>query len=53
MYIARSAMFAPDDVDGSVRFSSSKEIELGTFVKVRYKKVAHQTLIGELVEESV
>lgn len=52
MYIARSAMFAPDDVDGSVRFSSLQTIDLGTFVKVKYKKVSNQTLIADVVEEN-
>lgn len=47
MYIGRSWEFAPDNVDGTVRFSSSKNHEPGEFVTVRYKKTSGQNLIGE------
>lgn len=49
MYLGRSALFAPDGVDGSVRIRCLKEHEAGTFIRVRYKKVAGQNLIAEEV----
>ncbi len=50
MYIGRSCEFAPDNVDGNVRFRSDKKHHPGEFVTVRYKKTSGQNLIGE--EES-
>ncbi len=48
MYTGRSALFAPDNVDGTVRFSSDHDLKAGDFVTVRYKKAAGHNLIGEL-----
>ena len=47
MYIGRSAMFAPDNVDGCVRFRSGLAHEPGEIVSVRYTRVSGQNLIGE------
>ncbi len=49
MYIGRSALFAPDNVDGSVRFRSEKPLKPGDFVTVRYTRTAGRNLIGESV----
>lgn len=49
MYIGRSALFAPDGVDGCVRFRSAKTLKAGDFVTVRYKRAAGHNLIGETV----
>ena len=50
MYVGRSSFFAPDGVDGSVYFSSSKNIPFGSFVRVRYKRPNKHILIAEVVE---
>lgn len=34
IYIGRSRHHAPDDIDGHIRFTSDREIELGSFVNV-------------------
>ncbi|MBR2810473.1 MAG: 30S ribosomal protein S12 methylthiotransferase RimO [Solobacterium sp.] len=47
MYIGRSYMHAPDDVDGSVRFRSDKAHQAGDFVSVRYRKAIGMRLIGD------
>lgn len=47
MYIGRSYEFAPDNVDGNIRFRSDKDHEQGSFTHVRIKKVSGQNLIGE------
>ena len=47
MYIGRSAMYAPDGVDGCVRFRSDAVYKAGDFVRVRYKRAAGHNLIGE------
>lgn len=49
MYVGRSVLFAPDGVDGAVRFHSEENIELGTFVEVEYTKVAGVNIIGRRV----
>ena len=50
MYIGRSVLFAPDNVDGCVRFRSESGPEKGDFVKVRYTRTAGHNLIGEETE---
>ena len=50
MYIGRSALFAPDNVDGCVRFRSNADLEAGSFVKVRYTRTAGHNLIGEVAD---
>ena len=47
MYIGRSAMYAPDGVDGCVRFRSDAVYKAGDFVRVRYKRAAGHNLIAE------
>lgn len=47
MYIGRSYEFAPDNVDGNIRFRSDKDYEQGGFTHVRITKVSGQNLIGE------
>ena len=47
MYIGRSYEFAPDNVDGNIRFRSDKDHEQGSFTYVRITKVSGQNLIGE------
>ena len=46
MYIGRSALFAPDNVDGYVRFHSDMVHEAGDFALVEYTKVYGHNLIG-------
>lgn len=46
MYIGRSAMYAPDGVDGCVRLHSSESLSCGDFVRARYTKVSGQDMIG-------
>lgn len=46
MYIGRSALYAPDNIDGCVRFRSSQSLAPGDFAMVRYTKVSGQNLIG-------
>lgn len=47
MYIGRSYEFAPDNVDGNIRFRSDKDHGQGGFTHVRIRKVSGQNLIGE------
>ena len=51
MYLGRSAMFAPDAVDGWVRFRSEEALEPGTFCRVRYTRVSGQSLLAEYLEK--
>ena len=47
MYIGRSAMFAPDGVDGVVRFRSDRDLAPGDFAMVEYTRVSGQNMIGK------
>ncbi len=47
MYIGRSSEFAPDNVDGNIRFHSDKNHALGTFTRVEITKLSGQNLIGK------
>lgn len=47
MYVGRTWMQAPDNVDGVIRFHPLKEHEAGQFVNVRITKISGQNLIGE------
>ena len=47
MYIGRSAMYAPDGVDGNIRFHSEKSLSAGEFVKVRLVRINQQNMIGK------
>ena len=47
MYLGRSEEFAPDNVDGTIRFRSTKEYVPGAFVMVKLTRVSGQNLIGE------
>lgn len=50
MYIGRSYMQAPDNVDGQTRFHALRPHAAGEFVKVRIKRISGLNLIGEEVE---
>jgi ribosomal protein S12 methylthiotransferase len=50
MYVGRSALFAPDGVDGCVRFRASKNLKPGDFACVKYTRAAGHNLIGVLSE---
>ena len=50
-YLLRSYFNAPDDVDGKILFSSSKELKEGDKVKVLIKETYVYDLIGELKDE--
>ncbi len=49
MYIGRSYMHAPDNVDGSIRFRAESEYHSGDFVMVEITKAAGLNLIGKEV----
>lgn len=51
MYTGRSALYAPDGVDGMVRFRSERIIQPGEFAKVRYTKVHGHNMIAEEAED--
>ena len=46
MYIGRSARYAPDNIDGCVRFRSDRALEPGDFANVRFTRVSRHNLIG-------
>ena len=50
-YLLRSYYNAPDDVDGKILFSSSKDLEEGDKVKVLIKESYVYDLYGEIVDE--
>ena len=50
-YRLRSYWNAPDDIDGNLFFTSSKELHLGDIVKVKITGAFVYDLHGELVEE--
>ncbi|MCH4207790.1 MAG: 30S ribosomal protein S12 methylthiotransferase RimO [Solobacterium sp.] len=50
LYLARSAMYAPDGVDGSIRFHSDRDLNPGDFVNVRLEKISGQNFIGTEVQ---
>ena len=47
MYVGRSYHFAPDGVDGCVRFQCEESLPLGCFVKVQFTKAMGSNLIGK------
>ncbi len=47
MYVGRSYHFAPDGVDGCVRFQCEENLPLGCFVKVQFTKAMGSNLIGK------
>ena len=49
MMIGRSAAYAPDNVDGCVRFRAKTDVKPGMFVQVRINRVSRHNLIGEEV----
>ena len=51
LYLLRSYWNAPDDIDGNIYFSSSKELNVGDFVKVKINDAYVYDLMGELVED--
>ena len=50
MYLGRSSLYAPDDIDGNVRFQSDADIPFGEIVRVKYKKVSGHNLIAERLD---
>ena len=50
MYVGRSYLYAPDEVDGSVRFRSDRDYRPGDFVDVRITRALRHDLLGEEVE---
>lgn len=52
MYLGRSCLYAPDGVDGMVRFRSNVPHEAGDFAMVTFTKTAGQNLLGEEVEHA-
>ena len=48
IYFGRSRHHAPDEIDGHIRFTSDREIELGTFVNVRIEKAEAYDWEGKL-----
>ena len=50
MYVGRSTLYAPDEVDGSVRFRSEAFHEPGDFVMVNITRAASHNLLGEETE---
>lgn len=50
IYRGRSVFNAPDDVDGMVLFKSDRNIEMGSFVKVKITEARPYDLIGEEVK---
>ncbi len=50
MYIGRSYMQAPDNVDGQTRFRSLRPHAAGEFVPVRITRISGLNLIGEEIE---
>lgn len=50
-YLFRCVWNAPDDIDGSIYFSSSKELKEGEIVKVRITDAFIYDLYGVLLEE--
>lgn len=49
-YHARSKADAPDEVDGQIVFTSDKDLEIGSFVKVKILEAKTYDLIGTCVE---
>ncbi|MCR5230633.1 MAG: 30S ribosomal protein S12 methylthiotransferase RimO [Solobacterium sp.] len=50
MYIGRSALYAPDGIDGCVRFRTDEDLYPGDIVTVEYTRSAGQNLIGRQVK---
>jgi len=49
MYIGRSALYAPDNIDGCVRIHTDSVHEAGDFVKVKYRRASGQNMIADEV----
>jgi len=52
MYLGRSAMYAPDGVDGTVRIRSSRSLAPGTFLQVIYTRVSGQNMIAKEADDA-
>ena len=50
-YRGRSYHFAPDDIDGYISFTSTEQLEPGTFVKVRITSVSNYNWKGEAINK--
>ncbi len=48
-YEGRAAQHAPDDIDGHVRFTSDKELNLGEFVDVQITSADSYDLMGKMI----
>ena len=51
MFMGRSSLYAPDEIDGFVLCAYEDGIELGDIVKVKYKKVSGHNLIADIIGE--
>lgn len=50
LYIARSELFAPDEIDGCIYVAAKEELSLGQRIKVRIIDADAYTLTGEQIE---
>ncbi len=48
-YEGRAAQHAPDDIDGHVRFTSDRELNLGVFVDVQITSADSYDLMGKMI----
>ena len=48
-YEGRAAQHAPDDIDGHVRFTSDRELNLGEFVDVQITSANSYDLMGKMI----
>ena len=48
-YEGRAAQHAPDDIDGHVRFTSNRELNLGEFVDVQITSADSYDLMGKMI----
>ena len=51
MYLGRTALYAPDGVDGVVRVRSEHELEYGSFVKCLITRVNGHDLLAHCIEQ--
>ena len=48
MYFGRDASYAPE-IDGMIYFSAKRRLKTGEFVKIRFKDVIDNNLIGKML----
>lgn len=49
MFMARSSLYAPDEIDGFVLCGYKEGVKLGDIVRVKYKKVSGHNMIADIV----